>query len=790
MSAAAQPISLPAFGVFDVSLSHFAGATVCALAVSFLSSPAFADTAATPYTPSAPTATDDQSTVQGVIVTGKQLPKSLAASPAVVETFTAQQIEQSVNIMTSAEALKYLPSLEVRERYIGDRNGIVSTRTTGTVSSAQSMVFADDLLISNLLGNSYNYPPRWGLVAPSEIERVDVIYGPFSALYPGNSLGGVITLETKMPTQLEFHLAATGALEDFKLYGADEHNGSGDLSFGAGDRWGPFAVWVDYDHLNAEGHPMSFSTANLSTKAAAASAAPVAGAYQDYDQNGNARLVFGGYSIDHSVQDQGKIKLGYDLTPTIHFLYTLAVWGDTSITDADTFLTDTATGQPFYNGAVNIGGKAYTVSGDNPGLTDELHMANAFSLGSTTEGLFDWKIAYSNYDYLTEDARSAGNYGQTLAGTDQNQAGTGWETLDLRGVWRPGQLLGQTHEVSFGYHIDDYILKQTTYNVAVWNTGADGAVASGSGGETRTQGLYAQDLWTLSPKWTATLGLRDEFWHALNGYNLNASTKPTLADYPSQHLSDLSPKAALAYEVTPAVETRLSFGRAVRFPTVNELYQQVTSGATLVQNNPNLKPEDALSYDWSTQYRWRQDLFRVSLFEEDRRNALFSQTDTTISPNLTQIENINLVRIRGMETAIDLRDVFIKGLDISSSGTYADAYVLKDEQAPTAVGKAFPRIPRWRARLVAVYHQGDKLTYSLGYRYSSGAYSTLLNTDVNHDTYGGISQYSVFDLKVDYKLYKGVTASVGVDNLGDDHYYVSPHPYPQRTGFVGLKYDY
>jgi iron complex outermembrane receptor protein len=772
---------LAALGIFQVSSSHFAGAAVCVLAAALWSTAAFADPAAT-------TAPDDQGPVHSVIVTGKKQPKSLAASPAVVETFSAQQIQDSVNIVTSAEALKYLPSIEVRERSIGDRNGIVSTRTTGTVSSAESMVFADDLLISNLLGNSYNYPPRWGLVAPSEIERVDVIYGPFSALYPGNSLGGVITLETKTPTKPELHLAATGALEDFKLYGSDQHNGSGDLSFGAGDRWGPLSVWVDYDHLNAEGHPLSFATSNLSTKAAAA--APVMGAYQDYDQNGNARLVFGGYSIDHTTQDQGKIKLGYDLTPTVRFLYTLAVWGDASVTDADTFLTNTTTGQPFYNGAVNIAGKAYTVSGDNPGRTSELHMANAFSLGSDTLNVFDWKIAYSNYDYLTEDARSASTYGQTLAGADQHQKGTGWQTLDLRGVWRPGQVFGQTHEVSFGYHIDDYILKQTTYNVAVWNTGADGAVASGSGGETRTQGIYAQDLWTLSPKWTATLGLRDEFWHALNGYNLNASTKPTLATYPSQRISDLSPKAALAYQVTPAVETRLSFGRAVRFPTVNELYQQVTSGTTLVQNNPNLKPEDAQSYDWSTQYLWRQDLFRVSLFEEDRRNALFSQTDSTISPNLTQIENINLVRIRGVETAIDLRDVFIKGLDISSSGTYADAYVLKDEQAPTAVGKEFPRIPRWRARLVAVYHQGDKITYSVGYRYSSGAYSTLLNTDINHDTYGGISQYSVFDLKVDYKLHHGVTASVGVDNLGDDRYYVSPHPYPQRTSFVGLKYDY
>ena len=119
-----------------------------------------------------------------MVVTSHGRPPNLTTVPAVVEGVTAQQIQTSVNALTAAETLKYLPSIEVRERSIGDRNGIVSTRTTGTISSAESLVYDNELLLSNLHGNSYSYPPRWGLVSPSEIERVDVIYGPFSALYP------------------------------------------------------------------------------------------------------------------------------------------------------------------------------------------------------------------------------------------------------------------------------------------------------------------------------------------------------------------------------------------------------------------------------------------------------------------------------------------------------------------------------------------------------------------------------------------------------------------------------
>ena len=66
--------------------------------------------------------------------------------PATVETYDKKQIEESVNAATPAQTLKYLPSIQVRERSIGDRNGIISSRTIGSISSAQSMLYADGIL--------------------------------------------------------------------------------------------------------------------------------------------------------------------------------------------------------------------------------------------------------------------------------------------------------------------------------------------------------------------------------------------------------------------------------------------------------------------------------------------------------------------------------------------------------------------------------------------------------------------------------------------------------------------
>src|SRR5439155_3755181 len=85
-----------------------------------------------------------------------------------------------------------------RKRNYGDNQSVLATRTWGLNSSARSLIYVDDILISNLQGNNNsNASPRWGLVAPEEIQRIDFLYGPFAAMYPGNSIGGVLQITTR-----------------------------------------------------------------------------------------------------------------------------------------------------------------------------------------------------------------------------------------------------------------------------------------------------------------------------------------------------------------------------------------------------------------------------------------------------------------------------------------------------------------------------------------------------------------------------------------------------------------
>lgn len=177
-----------------------------------------------------------------VTVTGSR-PTSLPIEiPTATEAVTREAIEQRINATDSSDALKYLPSLVVRKRHIGDHDhAVLASRASGTGNSARSLVYADGILLSNLLGNGAAFTPRWGLVTPEEIERVDVLYGPFSAAYPGNSAGAIVDFVTRMPERFEAHAKLKGFFQDYELQGTNERYRGHQGSVSLGSREGAFA---------------------------------------------------------------------------------------------------------------------------------------------------------------------------------------------------------------------------------------------------------------------------------------------------------------------------------------------------------------------------------------------------------------------------------------------------------------------------------------------------------------------------------------------------------------------
>jgi iron complex outermembrane recepter protein len=729
-------------------------------------------------------------TLGTVTVTSGQ-PTSLPTQiPTTIEGVTGKQVEDTINAFDSEDALKYFPSLNVRKRYIGDYDhAVLASRASGTGNSARSLVYADGILLSNLLGNGASFTPRWGLVTPEEIERVDVLYGPFSAAYSGNSVGAVVDYVTRMPKQFEGHAKISGFSQGYKQYGTDATYTGKQASASLGNKSGDWSWWLAVNRLDSNGQPIAFANKLVSAGTVSGAGTPVTGAIVDKNPKNQDWVILGSTNQIHTIQDHAKVKLAYDFSPTVRASYTLGWWSNDATRTSETYLRD-APGNPVYSGNVNINGRQYTLAASDfaPSRGTLEHVMHGLSVKSNTKGVWDWEVAASLYDYTKDLVRSptvalpAANAGGTGRITDMD--GTGWNALSLKGTWRPDGIQG-AHVVDMGYQRDSYKLRTLVSDTADWINGGAAARVSAFNGNTELNSLYAQDTWRLAPEWKTTLGGRLEQWRAFGGAVSNATSTLPFGERTETHFS---PKAAIAFQASPQWALKASLGRAVRMPTVAELYQGSISTNVIVNNDPNLKPEKSWTSELTAERDLGNGVLRATLFHEDTRDALYSQTNVTVSPNITNIQNVDQIRTTGLEMAYQASDVGMRGLDLMSSLTYADSTIVKNDKFPDSVGKWQPRVPKWRANFLATYRPDDKWTYTFGARYSGKQYGTLDNSDPNGATYTGVSSYFVTDVRVRYQVAKQWTASFGIDNLNNAKYWAF-HPYTQRTVIAELKFD-
>lgn len=757
---------------------------------------------------SAAAASTGTQTLPSIQVSGSRSYADENLLPQTTESVTAKQIADTINATDAEDALKYLPDMLVRKRFIGDTQAPMATRTTGINASARSLVYANGVLLTPLINNNnQNGSPQWFMVPPLTIDRIDVMYGPFAAQFPGNSYGAVTQITTRMPKRFEASVDVTGAVQHFSQYGTNTSEPSTQYSATLGDRIGKLSWWFSANHLDSFSQPLTFGTVSQSTTPAGAGLPVVGGGFASADRTGKPTQIIGAGNFTHTIQDDATFRLAYDFTPTLSATYTLGYWQNRSKAQAQTYLTD-ANGAPWYgasSGQVNLGGFAYsasTIAGQfASNNVEQEHLMQSVEVGTHTQGPFDWNVVVSNMDYLQDLSRlSTGLYPAALSGgpgRTTDMGGTGWSTVDVKGIWRPQGVSGP-HTVSFGAHYDQFRLDSPTYNTADWISGSEGSLYSNSLGRTETSALWAQDVWRFTSSLTATLGGRYEWWRAYDGYNFSTGSNGAgvSIQQPGVSQSGFSPKASLNWAVSDVWSVTGSIGRALRFPTVGELYQSVQTGTTFLQANPFLKPEDVWSGEIALERDTNRSHLRLSVFDEYVSNALISQT-SLISGFPTPVsftQNVGRTRQTGVELAGHEDDVLMRGLSLSGNVTYVDARILSDDgfvassPGDTAVGKRVPYVPTWRATLAATYRPDAQWAFTLAARYSARVYATVDNSDVNAAAFMGFQNFFVMDARAHYQFDRHWSGALGVDNLNNRKYFLY-HPFPQRTFYAELRYD-
>ena len=734
------------------------------------------------------TTRDSITTLGGMKVTAERdtRPALMKLTLPVSASITARRVEETVNLMDTQDAVKYLPSVFLRKRNNGDTQSVMATRVWGPSSSARSLIFADGVPLTALIANNNNIGgPRWGLVAPEEIERVDMMYGPYSAAYAGNSMGAVMEISTRTPEKLEGSIAQTQSIMPFDLYATKKSYGTSQTSARVANRIGKFSFSVSGNYQDSRSQPLSYVTAPTFPPG-------TTGGFAAQNKLGATANVLGASGLLHTQMTNAKAKVAYDITPTMRLAYSYGFWQNDADAGVDPYITKA--------GDQTFASQAGFASG-NYGLLQQ-HRAQSLSLRTDTKKDWDFELIGTDYAMVVDRQRfssSAAATGLTFgnAGRVAELSGTGWRTADAKGAWHAGGALAR-HTLSFGAHYDQYALRNPTYNSADWTVAKPvyTTVASEGDGKTRTTALWVQDQWRISNALRVTVGGRYEQWKAFDGYNVNGTTKITQTTVTA---NNFSPKATLAWTASPDWTITASAGKAYRYATAAELYQLVTTGTTFTSPEPNLKPDNVLSTELKVERAFAQGKAQLSLFNDDIHDAIISQFKPLV-PNSTTlfsyISNVDHVRARGAELVLSENGLLIDKLELSGSATYLDAKTLAlagrasaTASADAAIGKHLPNIPDWRATILATYRPTTRLSMSVGGRYSGALWTTLDNADINPNTYQGFSAWFAADAHVHYRFGQHLSASVGADNLLNRKYFLF-HPFPQRTYSSSLKYVY
>ena len=691
-----------------------------------------------------------------------------------------------INAATTEDLVKYEPSLVIRRRFIGDSNGTMGIRGANMFQTPRSMVFADGVPLHYLLQTRWSGAPRWSLVSADEIEQVEVIYGPFSAEYSGNAMGGVVNIETRLPTERKIHLDATVFNQTYDELGFDE-NLSGYKGFASiQDRLGAFSYYASYHHLENDGHTQNFRSTQSRALGTDDTAVNVSGGIEGVNEYGDTVLYYADSGIAHQETDNLKFKVGYDFGQWIS-QFNLAYEKRQAGTDTPNSYLTSDTGEKVYGGWVEQNGATYNVRSGNFATTETDRQS--LLIGGRIKGDLTPNAAleasFSVFDILEDERRESNTHPKsqsyTSEGSVRDYDDTGWKTAKIK-LHQPSLFSFDNISLTSGFEYEHYRLKINSYDSDDYQRGAKTTLTSESGGETQLQSVFSELDWQVNKVWDFSLGGRFEDWQSQNGFYGDI-----------QHIdrseSRFSPKFSTGFNLSENQHLRYSVAKAYRFPITEELFQNErrTLGTSLA--NENLEPEEGLHHNISLTHTITDGEVRFNLFSETVENVIFAQTVILDTGTVNTFIPLDEVQTQGAEFIYKQTNLFSSNLDLRFNLTYTDSEITKNEKNPEFEGKTFPRMPKWRSNLLMNYNISDKWDLGGGIRYASNSYGDTDNEDTAKNVFGAHDSYTFVNIKTTYKWNKHLKSSFGVDNLFNEIAYVH-HPWPGRTLFLELSADY
>ncbi len=463
---------------------------------------------------------------------------------------------------------------------------------------------------------------------------------------------------------------------------------------------------------------------------------------------------------------------------------------------ANSYVND-ANGNSVYSGDFVQNGETFSIDGSRLGVSEADR--ESLSLGVRLRGELSDSVSVegnvSVFDILQDEGRSSAlnpnDVEYSPAGEVTSYDDTGWRTAEVKlnidniGATGLSLVTGLRHEA--------YELNFDVYDSTDWSAGSQSALADSSGGKTEVNAVFVQLNWDISERWDASLGGRYESFESREGYFANddeATPGLDLTATPGTSRDQFSPKFSLGF--SPAGDNwqlRYSFGRAYRFPIVEELFSQFSAFNAESISNPELKPEDATAHNFMIDRNIAEGYMRVNVLSETVEDVIESQLTTLPGGiSIRTFVPIDKVKTEGVEFIVNQRGMFIDKLDVRFNVAYTDSEILNNSADPSIEGNRYPRMPKWRANLLATYNVTPRWDVGANLQYASDSFGRTDNTDTANQVYGAQDGYTRIGLKTGWRVNKAFSLGLGVDNLSNEISYVA-HPWPGRTWYGSISYD-
>ncbi len=705
----------------------------------------------------------DQTAQMGeIVVTATRTEKALSAVPGSVAVVSGKELEKR-NVFSVDEALNTTAGVVANRA--GLRDTMSSLTLGGLPGQARSLILQDGLTINSPYSSNVD---AMGL-ATGDVQRIEVVKGPFSSLYGGSAMGGVVNIITRMPEKREFTVRSG--------YGTAWSRGEAqnDLTTfyaSAGDKIDKLRFFLSYDHKNTNGYPTDL---NLQSSKPTTG---ITGWTQTTSNTGERRYLIGDKGSDGWRNDNIAFKAGYDFSKTskvnVQFIRaTFDYWND----DFSSYLRDASGNEVRSYGTVKEGSFLKGVGGSE---------RNLYNVSVETE-LFDQakvKLALGYVDqakrwYVTPTSSSATSTGGSGKLSDTPTASY---NADLQATLP----LFSSHILTFGGTFKAAWADSQENNLSNWlNEKSTTDLTYQAKGRERVYALFIQDEIPLFDKLTAYIGGREDWWETYDGYVYQSGAAGYPKHYDSRSDSSFSPKGALVYSPFGQTTLRTSVGQSFRSPTLYDLYRTWTTSSGVVYNsNPDLKPETATS--WSVgveQGLWKGAKVTTSYTENYIKDMIYTKTVSS-----TQKDKVNAGKGRSRVVEVEAEQKWDNWLRLFANLTYTDSSILENSANPASVGKDMTDIPRVMFNCGGDLERGPFVVSLIG-RYMGKRYGNDDNSDSVSNVYGSYDDFFTADAKLSYRMASWVKASFAVSNILGREYY-SSFLAPGRSWFLELTLTY